>query len=183
MKNSNINRYLEEIGKISIYTKEEEREFFKKLEKKSLILWDFIFRAMYNDSKLHLVVIEIFSKRTTKTLQAFIREFNEDKISIDYIKELLLMIKEKEVEVERKADIDNMEKVQNNIIAAENINDLFSGKNKKMVIFTFIKDCIMFLLDNLFYFDGFIEFKLAFEVRIIESDSFSKKLLRRNYLK
>jgi len=177
-KKSNINKYLSEIGKISIYTKEEEREFFKELEKRSLVLWSFIFQIMYEDLDLHLKVIDIFSKRTTKALLALVKEFNYKKVNIEYLKNLISMIKEKERLVERDANIDNFNEIKDNINKFEEISELNKlYKNDKKIIFKFIQDSIVFLLDNLFYFDGFIEFKLFFEEKI------KNKLIKKSLIK
>jgi len=174
--NSNINKYLEEIGKISIYTKEEERSFFKNLERNALILWNFIFECIYDNDELHLAVIDIFTTRTTKVLLELIKLFNRKKITLEYLNSLLIMIAEKEGEVERFAEIRNRELITKDIKKIENIDELkkyYIENDKKTLIFDFIEDSIIFLLDNLFYFDGFIDFKLVFQERM-EDKSFLK---------
>ncbi len=170
--NSNINKYLEEIGRISIYTKQEENKFFKDLERNALILWKFIFKCIYDNENLHLIVIDIFTTRTTKVVLELIKLFNREKITIEYLNSLLIMIEEKEEEVERKADIRNIDIILNDIKKFDNIKDLrayYVEKNNKDLIFNFIEDSVIFLLDNLFYFDGFIEFKVALQDKFMNN--------------
>ena len=171
--NSNINKYLEEIGRISIYTKEEENRFFKELEKKALVLWNFIFECIYDNEKLHSVVVDIFTTRTTKAVLELIKLFNRKKITIDYLNSLLIMIKEKEEEVERKAEIRYRDDIIRDIKKFNNIKELRAFYKNKDLIFHFIEDSVIFLLDNLFYFDGFIEFKIVLQDNIKD-----KKLLK-----